>query len=70
MLDTNLRQQLQTYLERLTQPVQIVASLDHSDASREMQRLLRDIVGLSPLLTLGAGECGLKKYFHGAHGVR
>ena len=42
MLDANLRQQLQTYLERLTQPVELVASLDESDASTEMRGLLED----------------------------
>jgi alkyl hydroperoxide reductase subunit F len=52
MLDAPLREQLQTYLQRLTQPVELVASLDDSDASREMQALLQDIVLLSPLLTL------------------
>lgn len=52
MLDANLRQQLQTYLERVTQPVEIVASLDDSDASREMQALLQEIVSLSSLLSL------------------
>jgi alkyl hydroperoxide reductase subunit F len=52
MLDANLKQQLQSYLERVTQPVEIVASLDDSDASREMQALLEDIVSLSPLLSL------------------
>jgi len=52
MLDVSLRQQLQTYLERLTQPVELVAALDDSDASLEMRDLLRDIVSLSPLLSL------------------
>ncbi|HEY6640797.1 alkyl hydroperoxide reductase subunit F [Povalibacter sp.] len=52
MLDATLRQQLQTYLERLTRPVELVASLDDSDASLEMRDLLRDIVTLSPLLSL------------------
>ncbi len=52
MLDANLRQQLQTYLERLTQPVELVAALDESDASLEMRELLREIATLSPLLSL------------------
>jgi alkyl hydroperoxide reductase subunit F len=52
MLDTNLREQLQAYLQRVTQPVEIVVSLDDSDASREMQELLQEIVSLSPLLSL------------------
>ena len=39
MLDDNLKIQLKTYLERLTRPVELVASLDGSDASRELQAL-------------------------------
>ena len=41
MLDANLKQQLQGYLARLTQPIEIVAALDDSDASREMQACCR-----------------------------
>jgi alkyl hydroperoxide reductase subunit F len=52
MLDANLKQQLQTYLERATQPIEIVASLDDTDASREMRELLQDIAPLSSLITL------------------
>ena len=52
MLDATLKQQLQTYLERVTQPIDIVASLDDSDASREMLELLQDVASLSPLITL------------------
>ncbi len=52
MLDATLKQQLQTYLERVTQPIEIVASLDDSDAAREMLALLEDIVSLSSLITL------------------
>ncbi|MGE0114179.1 MAG: alkyl hydroperoxide reductase subunit F [Steroidobacteraceae bacterium] len=52
MLDANLKQQLQTYLERVTQPIEIVASLDDSDASREMLELLQDVASASSLITL------------------
>lgn len=52
MLDATLKSQLQAYLERVTRPIEIVASLDDSDASRELQALLQDISGLSPHLTL------------------
>jgi NADH-dependent peroxiredoxin subunit F len=52
MLDTNLKAQLKGYLERLTQPVEIIASVDDNDKSHEMLELLQDIVSLSPLVTL------------------
>jgi len=52
MLDTNLKTQLKGYLERLTQPVEIIASVDDNDKSHEMLELLADIVSLSPLVTL------------------
>ncbi len=52
MLDENLRQQLRTYLERITLPIEIVASLDDTDASREMKELLVEIASLSSLIAL------------------
>ncbi len=48
MLDANLKAQLPAYLERMTQPVEIVASLDDTKASVEMQALLKDIADASP----------------------
>jgi alkyl hydroperoxide reductase subunit F len=60
MLDANLKTQLQAYLEKVTQPVEIAAFLDDSDNSREMRDLLQDIAGLSNRITLtersGDGE--------------
>jgi alkyl hydroperoxide reductase subunit F len=60
MLDTNLKNQLKAYLEKVTQPIEITASLDDSDKSREMQELLKEIAELSPRITLterrGDGE--------------
>jgi len=55
MLDANLKQQLQSYLTRLTQPITVVASYDGGEASREMQSLLEDIAPLSSLITLEQG---------------
>jgi alkyl hydroperoxide reductase subunit F len=52
MLDADLKAQLKTYLERVTLPIEIVASLDDSEGSREMQELLHDIVPLSDKITL------------------
>ena len=51
MLDTDLKGQLQGYLGRLTQPVEITAALDDSDAAREMQELLQEIAPLSSLIS-------------------
>jgi len=52
MLDTNMQTQLKGYLERLTRPIEIVASADTGDSSREMLELLGDIAALSPLVTV------------------
>lgn len=52
MLDANLKTQLKAYLEKVTQPFEIVASLDDSDKSRELLALLQDIVGLTDKITL------------------
>ncbi len=52
MLDANLKTQLQAYLQKVTQPFEIVASLDDSDKSRELLELLHDIVGLTDKIAL------------------
>ncbi len=52
MLDETLKTQLQTYLEKVVRPIEIVASLDDSDKSREMEALLAEIVLLSDKISL------------------
>ncbi len=52
MLDANLKTQLKAYLERVTQPIEIVASLDDGAKSQELLGLLREIAGLSNFITL------------------
>ena len=47
MLDANTKAQLKSYLERATQPIEIVASLDDSPASGQLQSLLKDITEVS-----------------------
>jgi NADH-dependent peroxiredoxin subunit F len=52
MLDDATKAQLKSYLERATQPIEIVASLDGSDASGEVLSLLKDVAESSPLVKL------------------
>jgi len=47
MLDSNIQAQLKAYLERLQQPIELVASLDDSAGAAEMRELLNDIAPLS-----------------------
>ena len=47
MLDDSLKTQLRGYLERLVVPVELIASLDDGDASRELGTLLDEIAALS-----------------------
>ena len=50
MLDANLKAQLGAYLERISNPVEIVASLDDTPASASLRELLEDIAGSSSLV--------------------
>jgi alkyl hydroperoxide reductase subunit F len=52
MLDAATKAQLKSYLDRATQPIEIVASLDDSKASVELQSLLKDITDSSALVTV------------------
>jgi alkyl hydroperoxide reductase subunit F len=47
MLDANLKTQLKAYLEKVSRPIEIVASVDDSAKSQEMLALLNDIATLS-----------------------
>ena len=50
MLDISAKAQLKSYLERATQPIEIVASLNDSKASTDLHSLLRDITDSSSLV--------------------
>jgi alkyl hydroperoxide reductase subunit F len=56
MLDSNLKTQLKGYLERISQPVEIIASVDDSEKSREMLELLSDIESLSDLVKVAGRD--------------
>ncbi|HSW13829.1 MAG TPA: alkyl hydroperoxide reductase subunit F [Solimonas sp.] len=55
MLDADLKEQLQAYLERVTRPIEIVASLDHSESAQEMRGLLQDLASLSTQIRVDEG---------------
>ncbi|HEX4903860.1 MAG TPA: alkyl hydroperoxide reductase subunit F [Acidimicrobiales bacterium] len=52
MLDANLTAQLRTHLTNITRPIELVASLDDSPKSAELQRLLEEIAALSDDITV------------------
>ena len=52
MLDQSLVAQLTTHLTKITQPVELVASVDDSPKSAEMMELLNELAGLSDLITV------------------
>jgi NADH-dependent peroxiredoxin subunit F len=52
MLDANLKTQLKSYLEKVSRPIEIVASLDDSAKSQELLALLEDIASLSERVTV------------------
>lgn len=52
MLDTAIKNQLKTYLEKLQYPIELVASLDNSAKSQELKSLLDEIVSLSSKVSL------------------
>ncbi len=52
MLDDSIKTQLAAYLEKLQQPIELVATPDGSDASRRMSELLADIAALSPKVSV------------------
>lgn len=63
MLDAGIKAQLKAYLEKLVQPIELVAALDDSDRSRQMRGLLEDIASLSPRVSLreSSGEATTRR---------
>jgi len=52
MLDTALKAQLKTYLDRLQRPVELIAAVDGSPASQDLRALLSDVAVCSPLVSV------------------
>lgn len=47
MLNANIKSQLEVYLAKITQTIEITASLDDSEKSQEMREMLQEIASLS-----------------------
>ncbi|HDZ38312.1 MAG TPA: alkyl hydroperoxide reductase subunit F [Marinobacter sp.] len=56
MLDANIKQQLKAYMEKLQQPIELVAAYDDSDKSQELRQLLEEIEPLSAKISLRTEE--------------
>jgi alkyl hydroperoxide reductase subunit F len=56
MLDADLKTQLHAYLEKIAQPIELVASLDDSPKSQELLGLLQDIEAMSAHITLSFAD--------------
>ncbi len=69
MLDDTLKAQLRTYLERLVQPVELVAALDDGEKSRELDALLTEIAALSDKITLRRDDSDARKPSFAIHRV-
>ncbi|RYF58157.1 MAG: alkyl hydroperoxide reductase subunit F, partial [Comamonadaceae bacterium] len=52
MLDANIKTQLKSHFEKISQPIEIVASLDDGPKSREVGQLLEELASLSDRITV------------------
>ena len=52
MIDDTIRRQLQGYMERLAAPVELLASLDDSPRSRELEQLLEQVAATSSSISV------------------
>jgi len=56
MLEASLKTQLQAYMERISQPIEITAYLDDGAKSRELRELLQEIEAMSDRISLVEGQ--------------
>ena len=48
MLDDSIKAQLAAYFERITQPVELVASLDESEGAQQIRELISEVAAVAP----------------------
>lgn len=56
MLDANIKEQLKAYMEKLQQPIELVAAYDDSQKSQELKQLLDEIEPMSEKISLRTEE--------------
>lgn len=56
MLDANIKQQLNAYMEKLQQPIELVAAYDDSPKSQELKELLEELEPMSSKISLRTEE--------------
>ncbi len=56
MLDTNLKQQLNTYLKNIVTPIELTLTTNDSDKSKELADLTHEIAELSDKISVKAGS--------------
>ncbi|WP_372965918.1 alkyl hydroperoxide reductase subunit F [Marinobacter sp.] len=56
MLDANIKQQLMAYMDKLQQPIELVAAYDDSQKSRELKELLEELEPMSAKISLRTEE--------------
>ena len=48
MLDDSTKGQLAAYFERITQPIELIASLDDSQGAADIRELITEIAAVAP----------------------
>jgi len=61
VLDSNVKGQLKAYFDKITQPIELAASLDDGAKSQDMQALLQDIASLSDKITFVRSDDDARK---------
>lgn len=56
MLDANIKEQLQAYMGKLQQPIELVAAYDDSEKSQELKQLLDELEPMSDKISLRTEE--------------
>ncbi|MDO6564925.1 alkyl hydroperoxide reductase subunit F [Amphritea sp. 1_MG-2023] len=52
MLDSNMKQQLGTYLQKIDNPIELTVSINETPKSKELEQLAREITDISEQITL------------------